>query len=150
MTESKPTVLFPDTDLGRYLEARVYPEPNSGCWLWTRCVDSEGYGWIGTAGYRGVSHRKAYEAVNGPIPDGLVIDHLCRNHSCCNPDHLEPVTRRENTRRGLSCKGMSACNRCGGSDIRTEATTGYRRCRTCERSNKLTAKNRRLLAVGGV
>ncbi|WP_396092344.1 HNH endonuclease, partial [Erwinia amylovora] len=36
----------------------------------------------------------------GPIPDGLVLDHLCRVRRCCNPDHLEPVGFVENVRRG--------------------------------------------------
>jgi hypothetical protein len=38
----------------------------------------------------------------GPIPDGLVLDHLCRNKLCVNPKHLEPVTNQENILRGLT------------------------------------------------
>lgn len=30
----------------------------------------------------------------------MVSDHLCRQHACGNPDHIEPVTSKENTRRG--------------------------------------------------
>jgi hypothetical protein len=45
-----------------------------------------------------------YEHHVGPIPDGLVIDHLCRVHNCVNPEHLEPVTPAENTRRGHLAK----------------------------------------------
>jgi hypothetical protein len=43
-----------------------------------------------------------YEALKGPIPEGMQIDHLCRVPACCNPEHLEAVTPKENTRRGLS------------------------------------------------
>lgn len=47
------------------------------------------------------AHRIAFELARGPIPAGLVIDHLCRNTSCVNPDHLEAVTQGENVRRGV-------------------------------------------------
>ena len=45
------------------------------------------------------AHRLAWEIVIGPIPDGLVLDHLCRRPVCVNPSHLEPVTDAENLRR---------------------------------------------------
>ena len=41
---------------------------------------------------------------NGPIPAGMVIDHLCRNRNCVRPDHLEVVTPAQNTRRGVPAK----------------------------------------------
>lgn len=44
-------------------------------------------------------HRFVYEYFRGKIPEGLVLDHLCRNKWCCNPDHLEPVTVSENAQR---------------------------------------------------
>jgi len=60
-----------------------------------------------------LAHRIAYQLVVGPIPDGLVLDHLCHTRDpdcadnancphrrCVNPAHLEPVTRRENIARG--------------------------------------------------
>jgi len=73
----------------------------SGCWEWQNFRDN-GYGriWVGsrTDGSRRLtsSHRVAYEEFVGPIPDGMVIDHLCRNPPCCNPEHLEPVTQQVN------------------------------------------------------
>jgi hypothetical protein len=77
------------------------------CWLWQagKCA---GYGRFFVPGSRPVpAHRWAYEALVGPIPDGLVIDHLCRNPACVNPAHMEPVTIVENVRRGsLSRDGL--------------------------------------------
>ena len=45
-----------------------------------------------------LSHRVTYTICYGPIPFGMVIDHMCRNPRCINPRHLQAVTQRENTR----------------------------------------------------
>lgn len=61
------------------------------CWEWKagRCL---GYGQFWNNVRDMPAHRFAYEAVVGPIPEGLTLDHLCRNKGCVNPAHLEPVT----------------------------------------------------------
>jgi hypothetical protein len=77
----------------------------AGCWNWDGARSSKGYGrtFFGSridGSRRALStHRVAYEAWIGPIPDGLQLDHLCENKACCNPWHLEPVTNAENKRR---------------------------------------------------
>lgn len=78
-------------------------------WYWTGAltysrIDSGGYGQLSTRQNgqrrRVRVHRFVYETLVGPIPDGLVIDHLCGVHLCCRPSHLEAVTLAENGRRG--------------------------------------------------
>lgn len=70
-----------------------------GCWLWQGTLRA-GYGRVKIGGRLQEAHRASYEHHVGPIPEGLVVDHLCRNRSCINPAHLEPVTEMENIRRG--------------------------------------------------
>lgn len=106
------------------------------CHLWEGGRSGE-YGWVD----REYAHRVAYIEANGPIPDGLEIDHLCRVTLCVNPSHLEAVTHAENVRRGLAVR--TACPQ--GHDY-TEANTyrnpkGHRLCRTCNR-DKQTARRR--------
>ena len=66
------------------------------CWEWLGCRNPDGYGFMHYKGKSTPVHRLAYEFINGAIPVGLELDHLCRNRSCCSPDHLEPVTHAEN------------------------------------------------------
>lgn len=70
------------------------------CWTWKRSLTGGGYGQFHIEGLVFKAHRVAYEFTIGPIPDGLVLDHLCRNRACVNPWHMEPITQQENTLRG--------------------------------------------------
>lgn len=123
----------------RALDLFAYSE--DGCWLWTGSLDRNGYGYIReTAGRRKLrAHRVVYEYVVGPIPDGMELDHLCRVRSCVNPDHLEPVTHRENQRRGESPMGQQArrefCAK-GHPLDGIKGATRQRYCKTCHRERQ--------------
>ena len=80
-----------------------------GCWEWTGGKSDLGYGHVvgPQKGRRNSPHRVTYERAHGPIPEGLVIDHLCRNPSCCRPRHLRAVTHAVNILCGI---GPSAKN----------------------------------------
>ncbi len=70
------------------------------CWHWLGSKCSKGYGRFWLDGRWVRAHRVAYELLVGPIPPGLVLDHLCRQRDCCRPSHLEPCSILENIRRG--------------------------------------------------
>lgn len=72
------------------------------CWVWTGYVHPKtGYGQFGMKEGTRLPHRIAYQYLIGPIPEGMHLDHLCSNRRCVNAErHLEPVSPRENIRRG--------------------------------------------------
>lgn len=90
----------------------------ASCWEWTGSRQGQGYGQFWLEGRTQRSHRVSYEALVGPIPEGLFLDHLCRNTSCCNPEHLEPVSNADNIRRG-------AISGFRGDDSRKECGRGH-------------------------
>lgn len=89
------------------------------CWPWNAATLPTGYGQLAFAGKRMYAHRAAWEAVNGPVPPGLVIDHRCHNDDsscpggacahrrCCNPAHLEAITHDLNLRRSRLRRNIS-------------------------------------------
>ena len=86
------------TPLGRFMKRIIFLP--SGCWEWQGAIDGHGYGVLWN-GHRLVgAHRFSYQQLVGAIPEGMVIDHLCRNSRCVNPKHLEVVTHHENQMRG--------------------------------------------------
>jgi HNH endonuclease len=63
----------------------------TGCLIW-QGQRKKGYGIFERHGHRLLAHRVAWEAVAGPIPEGMVINHLCRNRACVRTTHLEVTT----------------------------------------------------------
>lgn len=113
------------------------------CLIWTGRIGNRGYGLYGGR----VAHRQVYEIERGPIPAGLVLDHLCRQKACVNPDHLEPVTQAENLRRGPTVittisAAKTHCHR--GHEFAAENTLielnrgryMQRTCRQCKRDRR--------------
>lgn len=90
-------------------------------------------------------HRVIWEYFNGPVPEGLHLDHLCRQRDCCEVDHLEAVTPRENLMRSPIAPGAinarkTHCVR--GHEFTPENTGrqsrghGQRYCKQCKSLRK--------------
>lgn len=78
--------------------AKVADGQDDECWVWSGHRSPKGYGMTKVGRRSQGAHRRAWELVNGPIPDGLTVDHACRNTGCCNPRHLRLMTRSENSK----------------------------------------------------
>lgn len=84
------------------------PEPNTGCWLWTKAVDNAGYGRCQSIGANAVTaaHRLSFILFKGPIADGHYICHKCDTPACVNPDHLFMGTQQDNV-NDMMAKGRN-------------------------------------------
>ena len=91
-------------DSDKRFHATLIKDPG-GCWLWPGHASRGGYVRASFDGVRWLVHRWAYQRFVASIPDGLVVDHLCRVRNCVNPEHLEAVTHKENIRRSLPQRG---------------------------------------------
>lgn len=70
--------------------------PNE-CWLWTGCLDKDGYGQFAFGGGKWGAHELALSFTTGEFKhSSLDTCHSCHNPTCCNPHHLRFDTRRSN------------------------------------------------------
>ena len=137
--------------------ARVEVDPESGCWVWTGCVTTGGYGTVSICNRTVYVHRWSYEHFVGPILSGFDVDHTCHNESeclggkaclhrrCLNPDHLRPKTRSANLlsasrNLGRSQKTRTHCPQGHAYDAEnTYVSRGKRYCRACRKLRRREA-----------
>jgi hypothetical protein len=132
---------------------------SGACWIWLATKAGSGYGQFSVSGsgstrVRVYAHRWAYEDANGPIPEGMELDHLCRRRDCVRPQHLQPVTHSENhrRRRGIKTGPYNVGTHCKHGHERTPENTGVnvngaRFCRPCAREVTRIARERRLKRI---
>lgn len=96
------------------LEDYLYPDPNSGCWLFAGPTFSNGYGQISVNGKPEEAHRLAWVLSGRELPPlPMILRHKCDMRICCNVDHLLTGTKKDNqmdmARRFRGRKGSLPC-----------------------------------------
>lgn len=160
----KPIPSMTEADQRRFWSKVALPD-EGGCMEWTAGKNNHGYGLFHLGGVKHYAHRVAWALENGPIPPGMVLDHVvCRNKACVNPEHLRVCTQRDNNMapdggtRKLA-EAQSTKTHCPqGHEYTAENTyhappskrnpNGQRMCRTCRREQARAHYQRKRLAAG--
>jgi hypothetical protein len=117
-------------------------DSNSDCWIWNGCK-AEIYGKFGIYYKSYYAHRVSYSLFNGPLTNGMVIDHTCRNKICVNPEHLREVTQQQNAVENSLGPSYfhSLKTHCPQgheySEENTRIRRGSRECKTCDRASAI-------------
>lgn len=96
-----------------FIDKHVFPEPNTGCWLWGGSVNHRGYGKIGN--YTSSAHRVIYQHFNNcKLERNIFVLHRCDVPCCVNPDHLFLGTHDDNMKdkvnKGRQRRGSDTYN----------------------------------------
>ncbi len=91
------------------LQARAIRDENTGCLVWQGSKAKGGYGQITYRRMLMRTHRLAWEAHHGPVPQGRYVCHACDNPACAAIEHLFLGTPKENY-RDMRKKGRARYN----------------------------------------
>jgi Zn finger protein HypA/HybF involved in hydrogenase expression len=117
-------------------------DPDAPCQLWDGALDAYGYGIKYFDGRTRRAHVYAYREANGPVPDGLEIDHICENKGCVNPAHLEAVTHAENLRRSWARRRARELTCRNGHPWVPQNRNRAGKCRLCANENQQRLRDR--------
>ena len=101
------------------------------CWGWGGFIEKTGYGRQTWQGKRWRAHRLVWEMYQGPIPNSMVLDHLCENKSCVNPHHLQVTTNAYNWQRISSDRANCPSGHPRNTFGYLEGKSKTLRCRRC-------------------
>ena len=150
----KERIIIPERVAARAATRFVVDE--HGCHISTYSVASHGYAQIGwqDGDYRQVvtAHRASWVHVNGQIPEGMTIDHLCRVRPCINPAHLRLMSNLDNARGGggfHTTPPVPTGDRCHRGHEELLYASGARHCRECAIEWARSKRNKQLAALSG-
>ena len=105
-----------------FMDAPVSPgvKLHSPCIEWQGRRDQRGYGQLSIDGKNVGAHRQAWISHFGPVPAGMVIDHICRNPPCTNVEHLRIVTPKQNRENSIKPGKANAVSRYRGVTLRED------------------------------
>lgn len=139
---STTSITTPERVIKRFFD-RV--EIEGDCIVSTYSTGSHGYsqiGWVEDSVRKlKLGHRLAWESFNGPIPDGMTVDHICRNRRCVKIEHLRLLTNIQNA----TLNGNKAKSHCpeghpyDKDNTYLVASTKHRQCKICRNTRN---KNR--------
>lgn len=136
-TGTPPIITFDEVPCSEWGLSQGLTTP---CRIFSGGKNSDGYGEVRFNGKMTKVHVYVWTLKNGPVPDDLEIDHVCRVRPCCNVDHLRAVTHKVNVTEnivGVNWQLMLAKTHCHRGhpfdEANTRVTKRGRVCRECER-----------------
>lgn len=129
-----------------------YEVAANGCWMWQGSCTRDGYAQanykVDGSQYSIYPHVLSYMVYNGPLIQGMQIDHACHDpetciepcahRRCVNPEHLVQMPGRDNILRSGSPAAINArSTHCPqGHEYDLVDAAGTRRCSACRSEAK--------------
>lgn len=138
------------------IAAKVQRDMFTGCLRWMGRKDEKGYPLVYIDGKSWRVHRYTWTQVHGPIPPGIVLDHVrargCQFRDCIDCDHLEPVTPTINAKRVIPWNRLKT--HCPQGHAYDELATVYggkdgyvrRYCSACREQRKYEGRSLKVVA----
>jgi hypothetical protein len=95
---------------------------SEGCWDWSGCCASPGYGQFKYGMKKERCHRASWMIHYGEIPKGMFVCHTCDNKKCANPKHLFLGTCEENNRDMMKKNRSPILGKSGEANPRCKLT----------------------------